>query len=288
MMNSSRGSSGSDRRDPRTLHMKVPHKKLQSSKPRAAGKVLTFNMDMPQLGAADRRIWVYLPPGYGSSGLRYPVLYMHDGQNLFDPKTSFCGDWGVSRSLDALIGGKKTRGAIVIGVDNGGTERWKEYSPWSVPGGPGRGKGGGYARFIVGDLKPLVDKKFRTLPGREHTGIAGSSLGAIISFYAFLKYPGVFSRAGLFSPSFWFARSEAAALLKNARVEQGARVYMDVGTDEGDQKDEYLADARAMSALLSGKRGIEQKFVIDEGGIHNEKAWAARFPAAFLWLFEGL
>ena len=268
--------------------MKLPHKKLRPPKRQPAGKVFTFAMDIPQLDAAGRRIWVYLPPGYDDSGLRYPVLYMHDGQNLFDPETSFCGDWGVGRSLDALIGGKKTKGAIVIGVDNGGMERWSEYSPWGVPDGPGRGKGAGYARFVVGDLKPLVDKKFRTLPGREHTGIAGSSLGAIISYYIFLKYPGVFSRAGLFSPSFWFARAEAAALLKKARAEKGARLYMDVGTDEGDQKDEYLSDAIAMSELISKKRELAQRFVIDEGGIHNEKAWAARFPSAFLWLFEGL
>ena len=268
--------------------MKLPHKKPRSSKRPPAGKVITFDMDIPQLGAADRRIWVYLPPGYDASGLRYPVLYMHDGQNLFDPDTSFCGEWGVSRSLDKLFARKKTKGVIVIGVDNGGTERWNEYSPWSGGGGTGRGKGDRYARFIVKDLKPLVDKKFRTLPGREYTGIAGSSLGAIISFYISLKYPGVFSRAGLFSPSFWYARSEAAALLKSARLKQGSRVYMDVGTDEGDQKDEYLSDAIAMSELISKKRGIAQRFIIDEGGIHNEKAWGRRFPPAFLWLFEGL
>ncbi|HNW43194.1 MAG TPA: alpha/beta hydrolase-fold protein [Elusimicrobiales bacterium] len=252
-----------------------------------AGEVSTFYMDIPQLGVAGRRIWVYLPPGYAASDLRYPVLYMHDGQNLFDPQASFCGEWGVDKAIDALVREKKTAGAIVIGIDNGGVERWNEYSPWGCRDGSGRCWGDKYARFIIEDLKPLADRKFRTLPGRESTGIAGSSLGAIISFYAALKYPGVFSRAGLFSPSFWYARAEAAALLKTARLPQGLRVYMDVGTEEGDHGPEYLTDAGAMAAAFSKKRGVEQRYVVDQGGIHNEKAWAQRFPAAFLWLLEG-
>ena len=171
-------------------------------------------MDMPQLGVTGRRIWVYLPPGYDTTDLRYPVLYMHDGQNLFDPRSSYCGEWGVDKALDALFRKNKTKGAITVGVDNGGLERWNEYSPWGGADGTGRCNGDKYARFIVDELKPLIDNQFRTLPGRENTGVAGSSLGAIISFYISLKHPGVFSRAGLFSPSFWFARTEAAELLK--------------------------------------------------------------------------
>ena len=244
-------------------------------------------MDMPQLGVAGRRVWVYLPPGYRASGQRYPALYMQDGQNLFDRQASYCGEWGVGKALDALIRKKRTAGAIVVGVDNGGMERWNEYSPWGGPDGTGRCSGDKYARFVVEELKPLIDRKFRTLPGRENTGIAGSSLGAIISFYILFKYPGVFSRAGLFSPSFWFARAEAESLVKLARPGRGLRVYMDVGTNEGDREKEYLEDARAMSAVFSKKKGVARRFVIEEGGIHNEKAWAARFPAAFLWLFEG-
>ncbi|HBA59866.1 MAG TPA: esterase [Elusimicrobia bacterium] len=251
-----------------------------------SGKVVTFNMDIPQLRAPGRRFWVYLPPGYETSGLRYPVLYMHDGQNLFDPETSFCGDWGVGKILDGLCRRKKTRGAIVVGIDNGGEKRWDEYSPWTRADGTGRCKGAGYARFLVEDLKPLIDKRYRTLPGRETTGIAGSSLGGIISFYAAFKHPEVFSRAGVFSPSFWFARGAAERLVKNARLPDGLRVYMDVGTEEGDMKEAYLEDARAMAELMAAKKGVTLKFVVDEGGLHNEKDWARRFPAAFLWLFK--
>lgn len=243
---------------------------------------------MPQFGVKDRRVWVYLPPDYASSGRRYPVLYMHDGQNLFDPDTAYCGEWGVDKSLDALFREGRTKGAIVVGIDNGGTERWNEYSPWCRMDGTGRCGGGKYARFIIDTLKPLIDKKFRTLPGRESTGTAGSSLGATISFYLALKYPAVFSRAGLLSPSFWFAREEAFGFAKKAAVRRDLRIYMDVGTDEGDHRDDYLADARAMSELLSKKKKVEQRFIVDEGGIHNETAWAARFPGAFLWLFEGV
>ncbi len=274
-------------RAPVRTYMKKNRRPAPLSKRPAAGKVISFAMDMPQLGAEGRRVWVYLPPGYAASGRRYPVLYMHDGQNLFDPETSHCGDWGVGRSLDALFHEKKTRGAIVVGVDNGGTERWNEYSPWCARNGRGRCRGARYARFLVDSLKPLVDEKFRTLPGREHTGIAGSSLGGTISFYIALKYPEIFSRAGLFSPAFWFAREAAVKLLKHARLEQGLRVYIDVGTKEGDHEDDYLADAQNIAGLFSKKKGAERLLIVDEGGIHNETAWAERFPAAFLWLFEG-
>ncbi len=256
-------------------------------RPPAAGQVLTFSADMPELGARNRRVWAYLPPDYGAGKKRYPVLYMHDGQNLFDPQAAYCGEWGVGKSLDALFLAKKTKGAIVIGVDNGGTERWNEYSPWCQMDGTGRCAGDKYARFLIEDLKPLVDKKFRTLPGRESTGTAGSSLGGTISFYLALKYSGVFSKAALFSPTFWFARGEAFGLAKKARVKQDLRIYMDVGTNEGFHEEEYLADAGEMSALFSKKKNIAHRFFVDEGGIHNESAWAARFPAAFLWLFEG-
>jgi len=267
--------------------MKKRHRSAPAHKRPPCGKVFTFEMDMPQLGAAGRRIWVYLPPGYDSSARRYPVLYMHDGQNLFDPGSSFCGVWAVDETLDALFRKKKTKGVIVVGIDNGGDERWNEYSPWCGEDGTGQCSGDKYARFIIDELKPQVDKRLRTLPGREHTGVAGSSLGGIISFYIALKYPRVFSRAGVFSPSFWFARAEAEQLIKRARTQQGLRIYMDVGTEEGDHRDDYLRDAGGLSALLTGKKGVEHRFIIDKGGIHNEKAWAKRFPAAFLWLFEG-
>jgi len=250
-----------------------------------AGKVITFNVDMPQLGVGDRRVWVYLPPGYHGAARRYPVLYMHDGQNLFDAAASYSGAWGVGKSIDALNRAKKTKGAIVVGVDNGGEERWNEYSPWCDIDGKGRCDGAKYASFLVETLKPLIDKKFRTQPGREDTGVAGSSLGGTISFYIALQYPEVFSRAGLFSPTFWFARAKALSLVKKAGLKKDTRIYMDVGTKEGWHEEEYLADARAMSGLFA-KKGVEQRFVIDEGGIHNESAWARRFPAAFLWLFE--
>jgi metallo-beta-lactamase class B len=177
---------------------------------------------------------------------------MHDGQNLFDPAAAYCGEWGVDKSLDFLFSEGRTKGAIVVGVDNGGTGRWNEYSPWCRLDGTGRCDGDKYARFLIETLKPRIDREFRTLPGRESTGTAGSSLGATISFYLALKYPAVFSKAGLLSPSFWFAREEAFALAQNTPVRRPLRLYMDVGTEEGEHKDDYLNDARAMSGLLSG------------------------------------
>lgn len=249
-------------------------------------RTTTFNVHMTELGVKSRRVWVYLPPNYASSKLRYPVLYMHDGQNLFDPKTSFCGAWGVDKTIDNLFREGKTGGVIVVGVDNGGDARWNEYSPWGNHDGTGRCRGARYAAFLVNELKPLIDRKYRTLPDRKCTGIAGSSLGGIISFYTALKYPDVFSRVGIFSPSFWFARAHALTLVERAHTERGLHVYMDVGTEEGDHQEDYLNDAKAVAEAFSRKKGVILNFVVDEGGIHNESAWARRFPAAYLWLFK--
>lgn len=258
---------------------------LHSTTP-GGGKILVFEVPIRALGVPARRVWVYLPPGYDSSGLRYPTLYMQDGQNLFDPATSYCGDWGVQRLLDGLVAEGKTAGAVVVGVDHAGAERWCEYSPWhNAPmGRPGCGKV--YAQFLARELKPFIDANFRTLSGREGAGVAGSSYGGIISLYCLLAHPDVFSRAALFSPSFWSAGAGAEDLLAAARLPPDTRVYLDVGRDEGDHGAEYVRDARHFSVLLR-KKGLKQKFLLDEAGAHNEASWSARFPGAFLWLFEG-
>lgn len=165
------------------------------------GNIITFKMKIPQLDNRERRIWVYLPPDYNQSNRRYPVLYMHDGQNLFDQATSFAGEWQVDETLERLFK-EKGFAIIVVGIDNGGERRIDEYSPW-VNSEYGRGgEGDAYVRFIVETLKPYIDSKYRTLP--NETGIMGSSLGGLISIYAGFKYPEVFKYVGAMSSAFWF------------------------------------------------------------------------------------
>ena len=193
---------------------------LASSTATPSVSILSCAFEMPQLQRS-RRVWLYLPPGYDAPGntARYPVLYMHDGQNVFDAATSYVGEWGVDETLDSLAAAGVTA-PIVVAVDHGGERRLDEYSPWrnetfrwpgsdpDAPAAPGPGPGGegeAYVEFLTTTLKPTIDARFRTLPGRETTGILGSSMGGLISLYAALRHPDVFGRVGVFSPAFWFA-----------------------------------------------------------------------------------
>ncbi|MDQ6763206.1 MAG: alpha/beta hydrolase-fold protein, partial [Bacteroidota bacterium] len=144
-------------------------------------KVMDTAFYIPQLGRS-RRIWLYLPPGYFTSNKKYPVLYMHDGQNLFDEATSYAGEWGVDDFLDSMFSSGKKE-VIVVGIDNGLQKRMNEYNPYSY-GKFGTGEGDQYVDFLVKDLKPYIDKHYRTLANKKNTYIAGSSMGGLISLYA--------------------------------------------------------------------------------------------------------
>ena len=249
-------------------------------------RVSNFFVDMGRLERPRRRVWVYLPPDYAGGSRRYPVLYMQDGQNLFDEAASFRGSWRVDEALDGLVRQGRGRAAIVVGIDNGRAERASEYCPWDALDAAPRGRALAYADFVALDLKPVVDNRYRTLPGREHTAVAGSSLGGLISLTIALRHQGLFSRAGVLSPAFHFAREPVLKFVRMTPVVNSLRVYMDVGTDEGPRREEYLADARAVDGLLAGKGLVRRKLVIDEGGVHHESAWGRRFPEAFRWLME--
>jgi metallo-beta-lactamase class B len=245
------------------------------------------SVDMPQLGRT-RRLWVYLPPDYATSKRRYPVLYMHDGQNVFDDATSYAGEWGVDETLDSLHAAGDP-GVIVVAVDHGGSLRIPEYSPWPTRFGAGEGEQ--YAAFLVNTLKPWIDRHYRTLPDRLHTGIAGSSMGGLISFYAALKYPQVFGRAGVFSPSFWIAPA-AYDFAARAAAPRGGRFYIISGALEvaaGEAQGIYQRDQERMVETLE-RRGfrpgtnVVAKIVAD--GKHAEWFWRREFPAAYLWLFQ--
>lgn len=220
-----------------------------------------------------RDILVYLPPSYRTSERRYPVVYMHDGQNLFDEATSFGAEWGVDQTLEA--GAEQGLEAIVVGIPNMGEARLDEYSPWRDDKYEAGGSGDPYLDFVVHTLKPVVDADFRTLPGREHTGIAGSSMGGLISLYAFFRHPETFGFAGVMSPALWFAGRRVYDYVEQAPFVPG-KLYLDVGTQEGSEE---LQDVRRLRDILVRKgyeKGRNFLYVVEMGGAHNERAWARR------------
>ena len=246
--------------------------------------VVSAEFAIPQLNRT-RRVWIYLPPGYATSRERYPVLYMHDGQNVFDAFTSFSGEWGVDETLDSLRAAGD-RGVIVVAVDNGGEHRLDEYSPWKNPR-YGGGEGDAYVEFLVRTLKPYIDRRYRTRTDRASTGIAGSSMGGLISLYAALKYPDVFGRVGVFSPALWFA-PQVYAYARAARPRTDSRIYFVTGGREGDTPEVYVADQRRMvdSLAAAGFRvGVQVDSVIRPDGMHAEWFWRREFPAAYRGLF---
>ena len=240
---------------------------------------------MPQLNRV-RRVWIYLPPTYNSSKKKYPVLYMHDGQNVFDDATSFSGEWGVDEAIDTL--GLKIKECIVVGIDNGGNERLSEYSPydfrWRTSNSDTKVEGAGdkYVDFLVKSLKPFIDKKYRTLKNKENTFTAGSSMGGLISMYAVLRYPKVFGGVGVFSPAFWTAPKIFDDMkVKGKKVK--SKIYFYAGDDEGETMVPMTLRAFNEMHRVSKSKMCE---VIRAGGKHNEQRWRMEFPLFYEWMMK--
>lgn len=227
-----------------------------------------------------RTIRVYAPPCYADSNERYPVLYMHDGQNLFDAATSFLGEWEVDESLNSLA---RTRHLelIVVGIDNGGEHRNLELAPFDNKNG--KAEGDAYLAFIVDVVKPYVDAHYRTKSGRNDTGIMGSSLGGLISHYAICRYPDVFGKAGLFSPSYWYTAPIYADTMTHP-PRKDTRLYFYAGGKEGEH---MIEDMQRMVTQLRSQGFPEDLLTVHvaEDAHHNEEAWRAEFPRAVEWLF---
>lgn len=243
-------------------------------------EVLATPFTMPLLDR-QRTVRLYLPPSYGQGTRRYPVAYMHDGQNLFDDATSYAGEWGVDETLNASAarGGLE---AIVVGVDNGGTLRMTELNPFDHPRF-GKGEGEAYVGFIVEVLKPWIDSHYRTLAGPEHTAVIGSSMGGLISDYAIHRHPGVFGRAGVLSPAYW----TAPAIYDYAGAHPlpaGSRVYFSMGEREGESA---IPDVQRMHTLMAGQRAEPGAVTLHivPGASHNEAAWRTELPLVLDFLF---
>lgn len=233
---------------------------------------------MPQLNRY-RRIWVYLPASYHHSSKKYPVLYMHDGQNVFDAATSGFGEWGVDEALDTL--GPKWGEMIVVAIDNGADKRLNEYAPYDMEK-YGKGEGDAYVDFLVNTLRPYINKNYRTKKCRKHNFVAGSSMGGLISFYALLKYPKKFGGAGVFSPAFWINPQ-----LKNISAEKAKKVkgkiYFYAGQLEGDT---MVPDMLNVFDQMLQYAKAKMEVVIRAQGRHNEAAWRGAFPQFYKWLLQ--
>ena len=244
----------------------------------ASKQVQTFTINAPQLDTI-KKIWLYLPKSYDSSDKKYPVIYMHDAQNLFDKETSFVGEWKVDESLDSITKPE----AIIVGIEHGGDKRIDELTPYPHEK-YGGGKADAYLDFIVEELKPYIDSTYRTLPDYENTGIFGSSLGGLVSFYASIKCPDTFGMVGVYSPSFWF-NDKIYDIVKESKLNTETKFYFLVGTAESE---EMIPDLKKMIEVLkaNGLRSENFKVKYVEGGEHNEAMWSRNFPETYLWLME--
>ena len=261
------------------------------------GNLTLASLSMPQYSdGRTRTIRIWTPANYdaANTNVRYPVFYMHDGQNLFDASTSYAGEWEVDESISNLVG-NGYRGVIVVGIDNS-ADRLNELSPpWPRnPGTPiSAPSGDKYASFIVNTVKPYVDARFNTLPGRDTTGVGGSSMGGIISFYTGLTYPKVFGKVLAFSPSFpLYVKKDYLATIAATNFsapDAAPRLYFySGGGGYGAMSENGIA--KSLPAVVSAlkKAGYPTSAVksrVWDIAQHNEGFWASEFPTAFEWLF---
>ncbi|HVK97755.1 MAG TPA: alpha/beta hydrolase-fold protein, partial [Flavisolibacter sp.] len=243
-----------------TVHIKIDHwadhfpKKEKQTTANSNVQILDTAFFIPQLNRS-RRIWIYLPDSYCNTKKFYPVLYMQDGQNVFDEASSFSGEWGVDETLNAMR--NEVGELIVVAIDNGGERRINEYSPFDMEE-HGKGEGDAYVNFLVQILIPYINKHYRTKRSNKNTFIAGSSMGGLISLYAILKYPNKFGAAGVFSPALWIAPQINEYAASRASKVNG-RIYFFAGQQESES---MVPDMLAIFNVLNEKSKADMKTVI--------------------------
>ena len=238
---------------------------------------------------ATRAVTVYLPPGYEEDGERtYPLLILQDGQNLFDPETSFIRGqtWRVAETADAVMGAGEAAPVVIAGVANGGEKRLAEYTPsrdWKMGGGDA----GRYGEMVIAELLPFLRREYRVTQEAEQTGIGGSSLGGLVSLWMGLRHPETFGKLAVLSPSVWWNHKYIVSYVNDRapELERRPRIWLDVGDAEGRRT---LADAELLDARLrlhGWREGVDLHFERVKGGAHNEAAWAERVGPMLRFLY---
>jgi len=244
-------------------------------------QILDEYFDVPEL-ESQRRVWLYLPADYNETDKYYPVLYMQDGQNLFDQYTAGgYQEWGVDEVMDERF---YHNACIIVAVDHGEESRINEYNPYSSEE-HGEGRGNAYTDFLVNTLKPFIDANYRTQSDAQHTTIAGSSMGGLIAAYAALKHPEVFGNAGVFSPAFWIAKDIYAFALEQEGL-TNSRFYFICGDAESE---DMVCDMQGMAEIVRGKVADSRQVHVEiiPGAGHNEEQWHNDFSAFYDWLLTG-
>jgi predicted alpha/beta superfamily hydrolase len=235
----------------------------------------------------DRIVSVYLPPEYlEQEERRFPVFYLHDGQNLFDGRTSYIAGrtWNAHTTADRLTLDGEIEPVILVGVANTGLRRMAEYTPtrdFKMGGGEGRT----YGRLLIEELKPLIDSSYRTLPEAGNTGLGGSSLGGLISLYLGFTCPEVFGKVAVMSPSLWWDQRSIFNVIDHTRPKPELRIWLDIGTAEGVR---HLRDADHLERQLikrGWQLGVDLAYLKADGAVHDENAWSERFGDVLRFLF---
>ncbi len=250
----------------------------------ANANVLQFKVYSDEL-KREKNIRIYLPCDYATSTKSYPVLYMLDGQNLFDDVYSFAGEWGVDENMDSICSmGLQT--SIIVGIDHANDLRISEYTPWYINNEYGGGEGDAFAQFLVHTLKPKIDSFYRTKPQREFTAVAGSSVAGAESFYIVLKYNTAFSKGGIFSPSFWISENYFETA-HNFNSVLSTELYFICGAREGDDVDMMKYMEKMYDVLLDNNlQNLNMRLVVESTGIHSESFWRSQFIELYRWLYS--
>lgn len=260
----------------------------QAPLPQTSNEILTFPGFHSQFLKPDRTIRIWLPPGYYSEKRkRYPVFYLHDGQNLFKGGPSFIPNqaWNVDTAAHDLIVNGEIDPIILVGIDNSGGERLNEYTPTENAKFKGSGNGDKYGKFLVEELKPFVDSHYRTLKDARNTALGGSSLGGLISLHLGLSYPKTFGKIAVLSPSIWWDDSVILHRVEKMATHQKLKIWLDIGSKEGDSMLMHTRKLQAALLVKGWKQSADLQYIEAEGASHNEKAWSERFPNVLKFLF---
>jgi predicted alpha/beta superfamily hydrolase len=233
-----------------------------------------------------RDLIVYLPPGYDEQRFtRYPVLYMHDGQNLFNRATAFGGqDWNIRSAADQLIAAGSITPLIIVGINNAGKSRINEYTPTKAPK-LGGGRADSYAKFLLQEVVPFIQSQYRTSCEPSVTGIGGSSLGGLLSLYLGLKFPQTFGKIAALSPSVWWNQRDILRFAATTPVKQRPNIWVDVGTKEGARTVPDVEQFRDVLLKKGWRLGEDLHYERVEGGQHNEAAWGQRIGRVLEFLY---